>query len=181
MGAATSQGRSSRSRGAVRASAAGPDEANQSASVALIAPPPLATATPDRIGEVVLARVIAVDEHGGATIRLDSSMPARAVRALAAGRLEADCIGRMAAVMFLGGDPSQPLIVGMIVQEAVANAAASGVPAKVTIDAAESIELRCGESTLTLQRNGRVVLRAKDISSYASGTQRINGAVVELN
>ncbi len=51
----------------------------------------------------------------------------------------------------------------------------------VTLEAAEEITLRCGEASLTLFADGRVVTRGVNIVSHASEQQRIQGAVVKIN
>jgi hypothetical protein len=41
--------------------------------------------------------------------------------------------------------------------------------------------LRCGEGSITLTRDGKIVLRGKHIVTHASGVNRIRGGSVELN
>jgi hypothetical protein len=52
---------------------------------------------------------------------------------------------------------------------------------KISLRAAEMIELKCGKSSLTLTRDGKVVIKGAELLSRASGTQRIKGASVEIN
>lgn len=155
-------------------------------------------AAPPRVAEIELARIVSVDAHGDAMLRLERTPQHGVVRALSTGRLDAGCIGRLAAVAFIGGDPARPLILGMLRPEAVEAASIATVPAgaaltnaslagdaapaaRTVVEARESLVFRCGEASLTLQRDGRLVLRGKDIVSYATATHRIRGAIVELN
>jgi Domain of unknown function (DUF6484) len=48
-------------------------------------------------------------------------------------------------------------------------------------DAAEQIVLRCGSSSLTLRRDGTIVLKGTEIISRASQTNKIKGAMVKIN
>jgi hypothetical protein len=41
--------------------------------------------------------------------------------------------------------------------------------------------LRCGEASISLSRDGKVVIRGRHIVSHASGVNRIRGGSVELN
>lgn len=52
---------------------------------------------------------------------------------------------------------------------------------KVELTGKNEITLRCGESSLTLTKSGRILLRGKYIVSRASGTNRILGGSVQVN
>ena len=52
---------------------------------------------------------------------------------------------------------------------------------RVDIEAADEIRLTCGKSSLTLRRDGVVVVRGVKITSRASQTNRIMGASVGIN
>lgn len=49
------------------------------------------------------------------------------------------------------------------------------------IEAAQELELRCGEACIVLTADGRIQLRGTYITSHASATQRIVGASVHVN
>jgi hypothetical protein len=52
---------------------------------------------------------------------------------------------------------------------------------RTVVEAQEEIVLRCGESSITLLRNGRVVIRGLEIETRARGTNRISGGAVKIN
>ncbi len=54
-------------------------------------------------------------------------------------------------------------------------------PAELNLKAKNSIELTCGESTLSMNKNGKIVLRGTDITTRAYGPNKIKGASVLLN
>lgn len=54
-------------------------------------------------------------------------------------------------------------------------------PEHLTLEAQETLELRCGESAVVLHADGRIQLRGHYITSHASATQRIVGASVHVN
>jgi hypothetical protein len=52
---------------------------------------------------------------------------------------------------------------------------------RVVITAEERIELRCGLASIILEKDGRVTIRGSQLTSQASGTNRIRGGAVHLN
>ena len=52
---------------------------------------------------------------------------------------------------------------------------------RVTFDAREQIELRCGKASITLTRAGKVLIRGAYLLSRSSGVNRIKGGSVQLN
>lgn len=61
--------------------------------------------------------------------------------------------------------------------------AAPGAATKkqLSLEASESLSLKCGASSLELRSDGRVLLKGKDIVSRAERTQRIKGGTVAIN
>ena len=53
--------------------------------------------------------------------------------------------------------------------------------AHVTIEASESLTLKCGESSVELRSDGRTMLKGEDVLLRAKGTQRIRAATVAIN
>ena len=54
-------------------------------------------------------------------------------------------------------------------------------PTELNLKARESIELTCGESMLSMDKNGKIVLRGTDITTRASGANKVKGATIRLN
>lgn len=52
---------------------------------------------------------------------------------------------------------------------------------EIKFNAAEKIELRCGQSALLMNRDGKIVVKGTSITSRASGPQKIKGATVQIN
>lgn len=52
---------------------------------------------------------------------------------------------------------------------------------RVTLEANDEIMIRCGEASITLRRNGRLVIRGVYVESRAKGTHRIKGGSVQIN
>lgn len=51
----------------------------------------------------------------------------------------------------------------------------------LTIEAGESLTLKCGEATLELRNDGKAMLKGEDVLLRAKGTQRIRAATVAIN
>lgn len=53
--------------------------------------------------------------------------------------------------------------------------------AHVVLEAAQSMTLRCGEASIDLRADGKVVIRGEDVLLRAKGTQRIRAGTVSIN
>lgn len=125
-------------------------------------------------------------------------LPARTTVPLAPEELQEAIDSRQGVVlMFENGEPSLPLIMGLVqtvsasplvdailedlpAQERV-EATVDGKPRVIEIEGEEEIVLRCGQASITLRRNGKIVIRGSYVETRASGTNRIKGGSVQIN
>jgi len=88
-------------------------------------------------------------------------------------------------LMFEGGDPSRPIVMGRMAmpdaQEKPPRIEAEVDNRRVEIEAQEQLVLRCGESSITLTRAGKIIIRGKYVLSQSAGVNRIQGGSVEIN
>jgi hypothetical protein len=90
---------------------------------------------------------------------------------------------------FENGDPRLPIIMGLLQSLAPQAAPVSqGQPVEADVDgrrvriiAEDEIVLQCGAASITLRRNGRVVVRGTYIETTSEGTNRIKGGQVRIN
>jgi hypothetical protein len=75
------------------------------------------------------------------------------------------------------GGTAQGVVLGRIGPAAVAQAP----PAKMVIEAREQLTLKCGEGSITLRGDGKVLIQGKDLVSRAQRTNRIKGGSVAIN
>ncbi len=136
-------------------------------------------------------------------------VPARMAVRATRDRIEtAIVLCQQAVVLFENGDRSRPLIVGLIEvvepqpQEPQSpGPAAAGVVTtapgdrsgaapfieadvdgkRVRVTAQDEIVLQCGSASVTLRRNGRVVIRGTYVETHSEGTNRIKGGQVQIN
>jgi hypothetical protein len=130
----------------------------------------------------------------------DGPLPARRTISLTPEQLRAAVELRQRAVLlFENGDPRLPLVVGMeqvqsptpltdAVLEASLPAPVAQQPVeahvdgkRVVIEGKDEIVLQCGQASITLRRNGKVIIKGTYVESHASGTQRIKGGSVQIN
>lgn len=147
---------------------------------------------------VVLAKIVTVDEEGTVGVQLagtPSSRPARLGAPLSAQQLLAAAkAGRPAILAFENGDPALPIIVGLMQPAARPEAPMPGAQEsqaqevhaeidgrRVRIAAQDEIVLECGGASITLRRNGRVVIHGDYVETSSEGTNRIKGGQVRIN
>jgi hypothetical protein len=109
-------------------------------------------------------------------------------------RLEtAIVLQQQAVVLFENGDRSRPIIVGFIetLQPEPVSPAPPGDRSpvieadvdgkRVRLTAQDEIVLECGPASVTLRRNGRVIIRGTYVETRSDGTNRIKGGQVQIN
>ena len=125
-------------------------------------------------------------------------LAARSVVALDEGTIRDALMSRQAVVLlFENGEPTLPIIIGLVPPDPGAVLlgtllqAPTAAPAKptearvdgkrVVLEGAEEVVLRCGDASITLRRDGKLVLRGAYIEATATGLHRIRGGSVKIN
>ena len=137
-------------------------------------------------------------------------LAARTVMALDQRALdEAIAVRRTAVLLFENGDPRLPIVVGLVAAEpgasllgallapALAPAPAPVTPTaaaapvepldarvdgkRVVIEGQQEVVLKCGEASITLKRDGKLILRGAYVETHAKGVNRIKGGSVKIN
>ena len=136
----------------------------------------------ERIDGVVIGLLIGFDDEA-ALVVFAGNPSEEAVPARSLCELGSAAVGAEVALLFEAGDPAQPLIVGRIVEPARRGTAADVVRdgARVVVTAKERIELRCGKASIILEKDGSITVRGSQLTSQASGTNRIRGGAIHLN
>lgn len=88
---------------------------------------------------------------------------------------------REALVVFENEAADKPIVIGLLAPApgTVADATVDG--RRVVLDAQDEVVLRCGEASITLRRNGRVVIRGTYVETRSQGVNRIKGGSVQIN
>ena len=125
---------------------------------------------------------------------------ARAVVALDEVNIRDALLSRQPVVLlFENGDPRLPIVVGLVPPDpgavllgALLKApAAAPTPARptearvdgkrVVLEGDQEVVLRCGDASITLRRDGKLVLRGAYVETTATGLNRIRGGSVKIN
>lgn len=54
-------------------------------------------------------------------------------------------------------------------------------PASLTLEATEELTLRVGDGSITIRRDGKILIKGKDLVSHAQRVNRIKGGSVSIN
>jgi hypothetical protein len=133
-------------------------------------------------------------------------LPARTTLALDEVALAAAIETRQPVVLlFEDNDPWRPLVVGLLQPDPGAAlfgallaqpvksppATAAGRPAppvearvdgkRVVIEGNDEVTLKCGEASITLRRDGKLILRGSYVETTAKGVNRVRGGAVKIN
>ncbi|PCK09632.1 MAG: hypothetical protein COA42_03060 [Alteromonadaceae bacterium] len=155
--------------------------------------------------DLTIATLCGFDSNGSPLVKSPDSTNSP-ITAIATISLSQQHIGRQLAMMFINADPTRPIIIGLInnpLEDAIhlAEKQTEVNPAhshhddeqknqaniafvdgkKTEIIGEEEIVLRCGESSITLKKNGKILIRGKYIVNQATGLNRILGGSVQVN
>lgn len=139
---------------------------------------------PQKVAGIAIGVIQAFNPQGNALL----AIPALGIEGVTAQTmlpLDATQLGREVAIGFVDGNPTQPIVLGLIIQPS--RPTISAVPElkidgeRVIIQAESELELRCGEAAILLTSDGNIQIRGTYITSHASATQRILGGAVSVN
>ena len=151
------------------------------------APPNTALSAP---AQIVIGRIAGIGDGGTPIIDYPGSPAGAPLPALATARYDLASVGAAVALMFLAGDPAQPIALGLIatpgetdsvVDTAAAEPERDKPPERLVFEAAREIVLQCGRASIVLTRAGKLLLRGAYVSSRSTGMHRITGASVHIN
>ena len=152
-----------------------------------------------RIEGVRVGRIVGTDGDGRYLVDFpdnqQSEVAARLTSSVTTRTLsQSDPVGREVLLVFDNNDPGLPIILDTmhsLLDEIVDNreqVIESEKPEDVLIDgerivfdAQKEIVLRCGKSSITLTRAGKVLIRGAYLLSRSSGVNRIKGGSVQIN
>lgn len=84
-------------------------------------------------------------------------------------------------LVWLEGDEQRGVILGRIGPSFAQRSQVTEVPDELVIEAKQGLTLKCGEGSITLRADGKVLIKGKDLVSHAQRTNRIKGGSVAIN
>jgi hypothetical protein len=145
-----------------------------------------------------VGQVVDVMRNGRALVDFPGNPggPVEARQAVEGATVESLRVGKPISVVlaFENGDMRLPIIMG-IVREGFPQGpqvdrmlAGANVEREIlvdgknlTLDAHEELTLKCGKSSITLRKDGKIVIKGMHLVSWAGGTNRIKGGSVAIN
>jgi hypothetical protein len=135
-----------------------------------------------RISGVVVGLFLGFDEAGEPLVDYPGNPAPAAIRARRIASITVQDRGRDAALLFEGGDPAKPILVGLIQNCGKQRQVGMEMDGQtLEFRAEKQIVLRCGDASITLTRAGKVLIRGKYVLSSSSGVNMMKGGVIHLN
>jgi|SRR4051794_26478198 hypothetical protein len=142
-----------------------------------------------RASGVVRARVVSVGEDGRVFViapGLEKAVPAAVATGIDLSTVRAALEAQhQAIVAFEGADQERPIVLGFLAESGLprpSTAIEADVDGKrVRVVAQDEIVLECGKASITLRRNGKVIVRGTHVETSSEGTNRIKGGQVKIN
>ena len=141
-----------------------------------------------------IGRINGMDQGGRILVSYGGGRcnPARLVAGLNRFELATSAYkNREVLLNFAEDDPDQPIVVALLadpVEELICLSPEQARPEELKVDgqtlviqADREIVLKCGQSSLLLRRDGKIVLKGVEIVSRARKSNKIKGAYVEVN
>ena len=106
---------------------------------------------------------------------------------------EAATTGQDALLLFEGGDARKPVLLSLLhsrtpMVDLLLQSADKRLPEhvrvdgqRVSIEGKEEVVLRCGKASLTLRKDGKVLLRGVNVVSQADQVHKVRGGKVQIN
>jgi hypothetical protein len=135
-----------------------------------------------RVSGTVVGMLERVAEEGATVqFRLRGKQRSRLARTLVP--LSEPLVGREVALVFEKGNPAKPIISGILQNEPAESRPVEAIVdgERIVLSAKNEIVLRCGKSSITLTRAGKVLIRGAYLLSRSSGVNRIKGGSVQIN
>jgi hypothetical protein len=139
-----------------------------------------------RLDGVVIGILVGMDPQGRPRVVFPGNSQEEAMCAKSTLDFQPEDFGKEVALLFENGDPQRPLIIGRLqhprpLEPLPERAEARLDGERLILSAQREIVLKCGKSSITLTRAGKIILRGASIFSRSSGLNRIKGGSVQIN
>lgn len=133
-----------------------------------------------RVNGIVVGTLTGIDDAQVPLVDFPMNPTGRPLPTRSTVALETAHIGRDVALLFEQNDVRKPIVIGLM-HASVAPVEIIKDNQLVAITAEKELLLRCGESSILLREDGKIVIKGKDILSRARRTNKVKGGSVQLN
>jgi hypothetical protein len=121
---------------------------------------------------ITVGQIASIDGQGRVLVSLDNGLavPARLSSTVRRAEvLEAMALGTPVLLLLEKGVEAHPILVGLVRDRLEEP------------EAPQELALSCGESSITLRRDGKIIIKGEEIVSRARGVNKVKGAIVKIN
>ena len=133
---------------------------------------------------VTLGSFLSIDEHGYPLVDYEGNETGEPRAALSCVALNQQNAGCEVAIGFLNGDRQRPIVLGVIKRRQESSLPTTpALPPGIEVirSDGEELVLKCGKASITLTREGKILLSGEYVVSRSYGVNRIQGATVQIN
>ena len=159
-------------------------------------------------GEIVIGTLVELNNFGEPCVKFEGV--SKSLKSISTISITKEHVGKQVALLFANGELEKPVIMGLIhnpFTEMLENYDQSQLlktettndtkdlslesnlkiddvlidGQRITFEAKEQIVLRCGESSITLTKAGKILIRGKYLLNRSTGVNRIMGGSVQVN
>jgi hypothetical protein len=146
-----------------------------------------------RINGIVIGMLSELGEDGRIMVYYPGIPGGEPLTAISTEDLANQNQGTEVALGFVNGNPAMPIILGLIhkageQQQTATNEVTEEQDVdvrldgeKLTLSAEKEIVLKCGKSSITLTRAGKIIVKGSYLSNHSTGVNRIKGGSVQIN
>jgi len=158
---------------------------------------------------LLIGKVVSINDYGNPMIAYNEITKDFPIEALTTVPINASSVGKDVAVSFAQNQGGVPIIMGVIrriLDDVMSQQAETVMPiaqqldqtdqpindginrpeivvdgSKLEISAADEITLRCGKSSITLNKNGKILIKGDHMLNRTSGSYKIKSGSIQLN
>ena len=146
------------------------------------------TVTQSQFSGVVIGLLVGYKDEQTPLVAFPGNPDENAMPARSTVLLGDEQIGKEVALLFEGGDPRRPILIGPIQHpgqsrdDASADASSAEIDGeRIVLAAKKEILFKCGKASITLTKAGKVLIRGAYVLNRSSGVNRIKGGSVQIN